>query len=126
MTRLATAELTEGTMHIFLLLIMPLVFVAIGWPMARRALPPNAVWGIRVPFTLASSRAWYETNALAGRTLVGAGLAGVPVIFVVALWPATLDADTRSLVAVGCVLLLVLGSLLVSLVVAHRRYGHGP
>ena len=111
-------------MHILLLLVMPLVFIAIGWPMARRALPPNAVWGIRVPFALASSRAWYETNALAGRTLIGAGLAGIPVIVALAFWPATLDEDTRSLVAVGCVTLLVLGSLLVSLMTAHRRYGH--
>jgi uncharacterized membrane protein len=42
----------------------------------------NFFIGIRTPWTLASERVWYDTHRLAGKTLVGAGVAS----FAAALW----------------------------------------
>jgi uncharacterized membrane protein len=112
-------------MKVLFVLIMPWVLAIVGSPMAWRMVPPNRFWGVRLPFTMASTHAWYETNALAGRTLVVASLVGALVDIPFVFWPASLDEDARTLIAVGCVTLIVMGSLLLSVRVAYRRYGPG-
>jgi len=54
--------------------LLGLVSVAIGWPLARRRVPPNRWYGVRVPSTLSSPTVWYEANAVCGDEMVRTGL----------------------------------------------------
>jgi uncharacterized membrane protein len=59
-----------------------LLSVAIGLPLARRRVPPNRWYGIRLPATFADESVWYDTNAASGRDLMMLGdiVVGVAVI----------------------------------------------
>src|SRR6186997_1123438 len=58
-----------------------LVFVALAIPLIRRRVPPNSLYGLRVPATFADEGVWYEANARSGRDLLRLGL----VLIVLAL-----------------------------------------
>jgi len=49
------------------------VLIAAGIPLWLRRVPPNAFYGVRFRSTLSDEGVWYETNAIAGRNLVGIG-----------------------------------------------------
>jgi uncharacterized membrane protein len=51
-----------------------LVFVAIAIPLIRRRIPPNGLYGLRVPATYADEWVWYEANACSGRDFLWLGL----------------------------------------------------
>jgi uncharacterized membrane protein len=51
------------------------VMAAMGVPMMRRRVPPNGLYGLRVPATMADERVWYEANARSGRDFVVLGIA---------------------------------------------------
>jgi len=51
-----------------------LVFVAVAIPLIRRRIPPNALYGLRVPATFADEWVWYEANARSGRDLLWLGV----------------------------------------------------
>src|SRR2546422_9578340 len=59
-----------------------LLSIVIGLPLARRRVPPNRWYGLRLPATFADEYVWYETNAAGGRDLMvlGAIVAGVALI----------------------------------------------
>ena len=61
--------------------LIGLVTLLIGWPLARRRVPPNRWYGVRLRATLSSPGVWYEANAVCGDDLVRLGL----VLLVVAL-----------------------------------------
>ena len=42
-----------------------LVLMAVAVPLARRRVPPNAWYGLRVPATFADREVWYAANARA-------------------------------------------------------------
>jgi uncharacterized membrane protein len=46
----------------------------LGWPLARRRVPPNRWYGVRLPATLSNPAVWYEANAVCGDDLVRLGL----------------------------------------------------
>ncbi len=90
-------------------LAFPLIGVAsliLGWPLARRRVPPNRWYGVRVPATLSAPRIWYEANAVCGDELVRLGL--VLLVIAVAL------PFVRGLPEVGyvviCLAVFVVGS----------------
>jgi uncharacterized membrane protein len=58
-------------------LLSGFLFIVLGWPLARRRVPPNRLYGLRVPATFADIRVWYDANALAGRDMMGLGVATV-------------------------------------------------
>jgi hypothetical protein len=47
--------------------IVAAVFTALGVPLARRRIPPNGWYGLRIAATLSDEDVWYEMNARAGR-----------------------------------------------------------
>ncbi|HXG58919.1 MAG TPA: SdpI family protein [Thermoanaerobaculia bacterium] len=49
------------------------LLIVVAIPMALRRVPPNGLYGLRVPATFASERVWYEANARSGRDLLCAG-----------------------------------------------------
>jgi uncharacterized membrane protein len=58
------------------------VMAAMGVPMMRRKVPPNGLFGLRVPATMADEWVWYEANARSGRDFVvlGAVTAGLAIL----------------------------------------------
>jgi hypothetical protein len=61
--------------------LIGLASLLLGWPLARRRVPPNRWYGVRLAATLSSPALWYEANAVCGEDLVRLGL----VLLVVAL-----------------------------------------
>ena len=51
-----------------------LLFAALAIPLMRRRVPPNGLYGLRVPATFADEWVWYEANAKSGRDLLCFGL----------------------------------------------------
>ena len=47
--------------------------IVIGIPLARRLVPPNRWYGVRIPATLRNPAIWYEINAKSGRDLIWLG-----------------------------------------------------
>jgi len=50
-----------------------LVMISIAIPLLLRRVPPNALYGLRVPATFADEWVWYEANARSGRDLLALG-----------------------------------------------------
>jgi uncharacterized membrane protein len=50
------------------------VSILAGWPLARRRVPPNRWYGVRVPATMSDHAIWYEANAVTGLELFRLGL----------------------------------------------------
>ena len=72
------------------------LLVLIAIPMLLRRVPPNALYGLRVPATYADEWVWYEANALAGRDMV---VFGVFLTVLALVLPAFgLEGDTLPLV----------------------------
>lgn len=73
-----------------------LLMIALGVPLVRRRVGPNALYGVRFRDTLADERVWYDVNEAGGRDLVRLGAiqlaGGLPLAFVPEAWlgPAVL------------------------------------
>ena len=84
-------------------------------PMAQRCLPPNRWRGVRTPVTVADEGIWYEANAVAGKTLLGAtAVSGLATALLFNLFPAvtaTVFALGFFAVAEGVAVLLSLAAL---------------
>ena len=50
-----------------------LLIAGLGVPLWRRMVPPNHIYGLRVPATLSSPEVWYEANSRSGLYSVLAG-----------------------------------------------------
>jgi len=48
--------------------------IAVSLPMLLRRVPPNALYGLRVPATFKNEQVWYDANAASGRDMVVFGL----------------------------------------------------
>jgi uncharacterized membrane protein len=97
-----------------LIAYLPLLFAAVGLPMALKLIPPNHLYGIRTAETLASQEVWYASNFAAGITAVISGLvAAIVKIRVVNSAHAT-PAQKRHipvLLSVGVAILMVFAGL---------------
>jgi uncharacterized membrane protein len=62
---------------------LPVLFILIGLPLALELIPPNGVYGVRTPSTLASAESWYRANLWAGIFAVGFGFLAVIVTMAV-------------------------------------------
>ena len=59
------------------------LFIGLAIPLMRRRVPPNALYGLRVPATFADEWVWYEANAQSGRDLFVLGW--IEVVYAVLL-----------------------------------------
>lgn len=60
------------------------LFIGLAVPLIKRRIPPNHLYGFRVPETLASEEIWYAVNEYSGRQLRLLGviiLAAMPILF---------------------------------------------
>lgn len=99
----------------FLLVGISLVLVAVSIPMLLRRVPPNPVYGLRVPATYADEWVWFEANARFGRDLLLQGVA--LAVLAVALPGFGLPMET----ALPAWCLIAAATSLVTVVVAWRR-----
>lgn len=86
-----------------MLICLPLLFVVICLPMALKLVPPNGIYGIRTPETLANAAIWYAVNFRAGLSGVVAGLAATTFNVIVAISSTTTDARKLTIVVVTTV-----------------------
>ncbi len=89
------------TVAIFL--FVGLLFVGISLPLVRRRVPPNQLYGLRVPATFADEWVWYEANARSGRDFITLGLA-IMVVAVVLPFAVRIREPAYSLVLAGVLL----------------------
>jgi uncharacterized membrane protein len=87
--------------------LISLASLLLGWPLARRRVPPNRWYGVRLPATLSTPAVWYEANAVCGRDLVRLGL----VLLVIALGlPFVRGLPELGYIAI-CMAVFVVGSI---------------
>ena len=80
-----------------------LVILAFGIPMAMRKVPPNAIYGVRLPITLRNRAAWDAANVQFGWWMVISGLLSLGAFFLGWLLGWTVDA----IATLYCIVMLV-------------------
>ena len=104
-----------------------LLSIVIGLPLARRRVPPNRWYGLRLPATFADEYVWYETNAAGGRDLMvlGAIVAGVALILtqLATLSAAQYAGLCSGVFVVGSSAMMVRGWRLANRLLRERRAG---
>jgi uncharacterized membrane protein len=103
----------------FLSIALGVLFIGISIPMVRRRVPPNGMYGLRVPATFADEWVWYEANALSGRDMIVVGVLLVIVGLALPFVPGV-SASAQVLVAVG---VMCVGTVVVA-IVGWRRANH--
>lgn len=90
-----------------------LLFVGLSVPLLRRRVPPNDLYGLRVPATFADEGVWYDANARSGRDLLVLGLlivgcaAGLPLL--TRLSPEAYGITMTALLVGGALTLCITG-----------------
>ena len=103
-----------------------LALVALAIPMVLRRVPPNPLYGLRVPATYADEWVWYEANAHSGRDLI---LLGVLLsIFALVLPRLPMSRETAVVSwclvgAVGAIVLAMVGWRRANRLLRERRRG---
>lgn len=110
------------------LLLTGLAIMALAVPLMLRRIPPNPLYGLRVPATFADPDVWYAANARSGRELLAYGAA--IVLFTLAFAPPRLAPDRFGLwLAVlmlgGAIVLCVSGWRYANRLLREKRAGGG-
>ena len=64
-----------GSNFIFIMyMIISVIVVLVGIPLAIKKVPPNLILGFRTPKTLMNDELWYEVNYYTGIELIGTGI----------------------------------------------------
>jgi uncharacterized membrane protein len=107
-----------------------LLWIALGWPLARRRIGPNRWYGLRVPATFADRTVWYDANAITGRDMVALG---VVLLAVTLLLPRILQLQdeiyagiSAAVLGFGSMLLAVRGWRLANRLLRERQETSGP
>jgi uncharacterized membrane protein len=93
-----------------------LLLVGVSLPMMRRRVPPNSLYGLRVPATFADEWVWYEANARSGRDMALFGGLFVLAVLLLPLVPGL----TPELYTAACAALLT-GGVIACAAVGWRR-----
>ena len=101
-----------------------LVFVAIAIPLIRRRIPPNRLYGLRVPATFAEW-VWYEANARSGRDLLCFGilLTVLAIVLPILGAGATAYVAWAVVVSVGAIAIGIMGWRRANELLRERRLG---
>jgi len=95
----------------------------VGLPLWRRKIPPNSLYGVRFPSTMADPVVWYEVNAVSGLDLVVLGAA--IVLLTIVLQALGLPSNVLALAVVALFFVGLVFSLVRSIWLArklkHRR-----
>jgi uncharacterized membrane protein len=89
-----------------------LLLIVLAIPMILRRVPPNAIYGLRVPATYADEWVWYEANVRSGRDLVVLGILLSVLALVLPQLPVSLETAVVGwclAAAVGAIVLAMVG-----------------
>ncbi len=95
--------------------VCAIAFIGLAIPLMGRKVPPNAIYGLRIPATFADEDVWYDANAASGRDLLLLGVVGL--VLALALPLLGVAEEAYALVLTGT---LTAGTL-VMLVAGWRR-----
>ena len=90
-----------------------LLLAGLSVPLILRKIPPNGLYGFRVPATLEDSSLWYRVNAYAGRRFLVVGL-GTAVGASILYFTTNPDVDNFALSCLGVFLALFLWGIITS------------
>ncbi len=91
-----------------------LLLAGLSVPLIRRKIPPNGLYGFRLPATLSDPATWYASNEYAGRRFLIVGL-GTAVGSIVLYFVFKPDIETYALSCLGWFLALFLWGMLGSI-----------
>ena len=97
-------ELTSADVIRGVFAAVGLLIAGLAVPLMWRRVPPNNLYGLRVPATLADEWVWYEANARSGRWLCALGLLTAVLALVLPL-----VIPTGTVVLVILIFVLVVG-----------------
>ena len=83
------------------------VLMLVSVPLMLRWIPPNRLFGFRVPATLRDRSVWYDVNALSARHCFALGATMVALEFAL---PIAIRTPTLRLVAIGGLLLITIAN----------------
>lgn len=98
-----------------------LLLAGLSLPLIRRRVKPNALYGLRVPATLADESVWYEANARSGRDLLSVGLVLLMLTLLLPLVPGVTE-ETYTFGLAGILILGVLSSCILGWRRANRLF----
>ena len=81
------------------------VLIVLCLPLVFRLVPPNRIYGFRVPAVYLNKRIWYDANALAGKHFIALGIAMVILEFL--LPPGTRTPVLRVVGTVGLIGIMI-------------------
>ena len=87
-----------------------LLFILLGIPLIRRLVPPNPLYGFRLPATLRDRALWYTVNRRTGWLVVALGVA--EIVAAVGLYPLHLKRSAYAQLLTG---VLAVGTILMTL-----------
>jgi uncharacterized membrane protein len=95
-------------------ILVGLLFAALGRPLMRRKIGPNAIYGFRVGKTLSDPKVWYDANEYCGRCFFWYGvtlaLCGIVLFFIPAVDGLDYMATLPVVVLVGLLVCVILSS----------------
>jgi uncharacterized membrane protein len=102
-------------MFLCIYVLVGLLFAALGRPLMRRKIGPNAIYGYRVGKTLNDPKVWYDANEYCGRCFFWYGvtlaLCGIVLFFIPAVDGLAYTVTLSVVVCVGLVVCVILSSL---------------
>ncbi|OGO27471.1 MAG: hypothetical protein A2136_01015 [Chloroflexi bacterium RBG_16_54_11] len=90
-----------------------LLLAALSVPLILRKIPPNRLFGFRIPSTLSNPSLWYQVNAYTGRRFLVVGL-GTSLGSIVLYFTSPSSADAYALSCLGLFLALFLWGIISS------------
>jgi len=90
-----------------------LVLAGLSVPLILHKIPPNGLYGFRVPSTLENPSLWYKVNAYAGRRFLVAGL-GTSLGAIILYFVTMPNVDEYALSVLGYFLALFLWGIITS------------
>jgi len=91
-----------------------LLLAGLSVPLILHKIPPNGMYGFRLPATLDNPNLWYKANAYAGRRFLVVGL-GTAMGAIILYFTSKSDVNVYALSCLGLFLALFLWGLITSL-----------
>jgi uncharacterized membrane protein len=86
---------------------------ALSIPLILRRIPPNGLYGFRIPQTMEDPEIWYKVNAYSGKRLLVTGIGTVIASLILYFWPE-ISLDAFALGVMGVVFGLLAWALIQS------------
>lgn len=97
--------------------VLGIVYIALGYPLYRRLVAPNNLYGFRIRRTTQNPSVWYPVNERSGKHLV---IIGLLLIVLGAISLIIGGTETRQEIVIWTTLGLALGGALYSMIVCYR------